>query len=273
VVENSISSAQIFEYLPAALSYPFTGINNSDVMVKQLVPYTSSQLSYIITIAEVYFPKSKVTSLQNMLTTSGSKIYENPNSAQNTMANLIDSRIPIQGLLGSSSTVGSDSSSSGSGSEPEGLGSMDDSSEANSSVNTNGTSGGKMAGIISGSAVGVGAYMSAVVAFYLRRKKRRESQNMDEMSEEKTRPRSNFEAYSSPYDGSSFDSYNPSYSYTSSGSGANTNRLSDGFLYESTDSRYYSGMSNSNRSSSNPGTQHSVPSISAPINLKNSLGW
>lgn len=280
VVENSISSAQIFEYLPDVLSYPFSSIDKSDVTVKQLVPYTSSQLSYIITIAEVYFPKSKLTSLQNELTTSGSKIYENPNSAQSTLANLIDSRIPIQGLLGSSSTsvwIGSNSdSSSGSGSssvDPQSLGSMDFSSEANSSVGKSSTSGGKMAGIIAGSAVGAGAYLSAIVAFYIRRKNRKQKQDQG-MTEEKTRPRSNFESYCSPYDGSSFESYNPSYSYSGSGNMGDI-RLSVGCdrePYDSEDSAYYSSAHTS-RSFRNSGSQHSIPSISAPINLKNSLGW
>lgn len=180
IVENSISSAQIFEYLPGVLAFPFAELDSSDITVKQLVPYSSSDVDYTITVAEVYFKKNLVSALQAQITTSGSSVYENTEASEKSLASLIDSRIPLTGLVDSSS---SSSSSSGSGSSGTvaGLGSMDENANTSGKKLTKST---KLVGIIAGSSVAVGAYASIVVAIYWRRKRKQAIEDESDTDEE-----------------------------------------------------------------------------------------
>lgn len=127
VVSHSLASAQIFQYLPLTLTYPFQSDNN--VAVKQLVPFQSSSLDYIVTVAEVYFPKKWVESLNESLQTSYSSFYFNTNPTENSIAQLVDINIPLVGLdtgsLGLSGSSGSSSGSSSSGSRGGNGGSSD----------------------------------------------------------------------------------------------------------------------------------------------------
>lgn len=117
VASHCVASAQIFQYLPKTLSYIFD--NNADgVAVKQLVPFQSTSLDYIVTVAEVYFPKDYVSALNQSIQTSYSKFYFNTDPTANSLALLVDSKIPLIGLdtgsglssLGSSGSSGSSSS-------------------------------------------------------------------------------------------------------------------------------------------------------------------
>lgn len=273
VVEHSISSAQIFEYLPAVLEYPFSDNKASKVVVKQLLPYTSSQLSYIITVAEVYFPQKYINDLQTLLTDSSSKVYNNPNSADRTLAKLIDSRIPITGLLGSSSTSiwvsgGDSGSSSGSSNpdvKPQSLGSMDFSAEASSSVGKSQVSGGHVAGVVSGCSIGVAAYMGVMVALYLRRRNKRIQQDRESAS---------FLDFGWSVGGGR--SLGNTHSY------ASYSGTSLGDIHLDGSNSTLSGSSNSGARSIQPpapaqkpemGQKAYMPNISPPIPLKNSLGW
>jgi hypothetical protein len=177
VVKNSLSSAQIFEYLPILLKSPFN-LNESNVTVVQLVPFSSSTVSYIITVAEVYFPSQSVSELQSMVLDSSSSLYQNDDPTVSDFSKLIDSSIPLTGLLdklGSSS--GSSSSSSGSSSQAQGVSPLSGSMEySNSQVtsNTNKSQSGKIAGITIGSVVGGTVYISLLlvgVRFFIVRKR------------------------------------------------------------------------------------------------------
>ena len=165
VVENALSSAQIFQYLPLLLTYPFgTSQEYKNVIVKRLVPYSADGIDYTITVAEVYFPADSVSSLAQFIQTPGSLLFRNPDNTQNTLANLIDSRIPLTGLDTSSSS----GSSSNSGNGNYAAGSLD--SVPGESKNI---SGGRIAGITVGSAAGCVIYMSLMFMLFQKFKKRK----------------------------------------------------------------------------------------------------
>lgn len=158
VVEHSLSSAQIFDYLPLVLTFPFTADSSySNVTVKRLVPYTASGIDYIITVAEVYFPIEAVSSLQLLVEDTSSKLYRNSDATDAKLASLIDNRIPLTGL---------DTTATSSATSSDNNGSMDSS---NSPVSKKGV----VAGVATGAAAGTIAYMSLMVLLFRRFKKKR----------------------------------------------------------------------------------------------------
>lgn len=161
VVLHSVSSAQIFEYLPGTVKFPFSGSDKyDDVVVRRLVPFTADGIDYTITVAEVYFPTASVNALREFITTQDSKLYRNTNPTEHNLAALIDNRIPLTGidLTGNSNSGGSTSTN---------YGSMD-SSGANSKISDKG----KIAGITIGAAAGFGLYMSLMVLLFKKYKKK-----------------------------------------------------------------------------------------------------
>jgi hypothetical protein len=161
VVEHSLSSAQIFQYLPGVLSFPFSDTAKyKDVSVKQLVPSTADGVAYTITVAEVYFPSDSVDVLSQFIQTAGSKLYRNLDSTENSLASLIDSRIPITGLSQSDSSSTGDSASN-----QLNNGSLD---SKNASIKNKGA----IAGITIGAAAGCGLYLSLMVLLFKRFKKK-----------------------------------------------------------------------------------------------------
>ncbi|QPG77184.1 hypothetical protein FOA43_004591 [Brettanomyces nanus] len=250
VVEHSISSAQIFEYLPNVLANSF--VNSTDIIVKQLVPYTSSQLDYIITVAEVYYKKDYIDALQTAITDLSSEFYQNPSSTQDTLAGLIDSKIPIDSLLEGSTSLwidedsGSSDGSIDSNVTPQSLGSMDFSSQANSSVAKMKVSGGRVAGIVAGSSVGVATCLGVVVALFRRHRKNRKS-NDPFADDYAYGPDSSISESYPKEDGASY------YTYSSSTSEGPI-RLGDSSAQHEMQQKY-------------------MPRISNPMNVKSSLGW
>ncbi|KAH3688962.1 hypothetical protein WICPIJ_000053, partial [Wickerhamomyces pijperi] len=128
VVKNALSSAQIFEYLPGVLNGPYDFVNPSTT-IYQLVPFSSTDVDYIITVAEVYFPSSEVESLQQNILNLTSPLYTNSDQTLNELAKLIDPSVPITGLLTKLQSSTSSSSSSGDGSSSD----SDDSDGSSSS--------------------------------------------------------------------------------------------------------------------------------------------
>lgn len=162
LVQNPLSSAQIFNFLPLVLKYPFSdttsqqeesstyemgsssfvlsyqsgsstttlspesvssipivrkkkkkggknsvmstanldlpSIGNSSIVVKQIVPMIDSSRSYVIAVAEVYFPTEAISSLQELILDTNSTLYNNPQTSLQTLAGLIDSSVPLGGL-------------------------------------------------------------------------------------------------------------------------------------------------------------------------------
>lgn len=163
VVDHSLSSAQIFQYLPLVLKFPFGDSNDyNDVSVKRLVPYSAEGIPYTITVAEVYFPHGSVEALAQYIQTPGSLIYRNGDSTQKTLASLIDSRIPLTGLNNNDND-----GSSGSNTASSRNGSLDAYSQ------TSVKNSGRIAAITIGSAAGCGVYMTLVFLLFkkLRNKK------------------------------------------------------------------------------------------------------
>lgn len=159
VVENSVSSAQIFEYLPKVLQFPFGDAKDyKDTLVSSLVPYHADGIDYAITVAEVYFPTNAVDALSQLVLDDNSKLYRNPHDTEAKLASLIDKRIPIVGL-------NTDDGSS-LGNNDQNNGSYDSS---NNPVKKKGT----IAGVATGAAVGSIIYMSLMILLFKRYKKKK----------------------------------------------------------------------------------------------------
>lgn len=159
VVENSLSSAQIFEYLPRVLQFPFGDKKEyKDTIVSSLVPYHADGIEYAITVAEVYFPANAVDALSQLVLDDNSKLYRNPDDTEAKLASLIDKRIPIVGLnTGDGSSLSSSDLNNGSY------------DSSNNPVKNKGT----IAGVATGAALGSIIYMSLMVLLFKKYKKKR----------------------------------------------------------------------------------------------------
>lgn len=154
-----MSSAQIFQFLPGVLTYGFTSDNIfANVSVKSLVPYTAEGVNYVITVAEVYFPSSAITSLQSLVLSPNSRLYNNPDATSKMLALMIDIRVPLTGLQTSSLTKSS--STSGNGSMDSGSG-------------TSSLKSGVVGGVVAGVSIGAFAYMAAMALMFRKYKKRK----------------------------------------------------------------------------------------------------
>lgn len=152
LIANPLASAQIFNFLPKVLVRPFQltttgaapvyrrswnifkkGINThllssslptyDDVQVKSIVPLVIQNVSYIVSIAEVYFPTESVHTLQELVLDSSSILYSNPVSYLADLASLINPAIPLTGLTYSGSSGSSSGNGSGGDSDGNGNGS------------------------------------------------------------------------------------------------------------------------------------------------------
>ncbi|GMM29715.1 Msb2 protein [Martiniozyma asiatica (nom. inval.)] len=292
VLNNSLSSAQIFEFLPGVVSFPFEDIDASDIQVEKLVPFSSSDVSYLITVAELYFNKDYIPILQSYIYNSSSVLYQNSDSTENALSGLIDPRVPLKGLITSISTddssaaasnllsaieeqssrqennpVDSDTNSSYLGSVSndknqvealsQSLGSLDGTSMSATILNRNKTRNKKgLIGMIVGIISGVGIYIGAIVYFYISRRRKIEREFAYAQDD-----------INSVDSGSVFE-----YSFSEKPFEKDGEiRLSDGSL-----SREASFLKkfNLNKSSSDDLEQAKyIPQISAPINVKSTLGW
>lgn len=158
VVNHGISSAQIFDYLPSVLVFPFRDDDvYHSVSVKRLVPYSAPGIDYLITVAEVYFPKDAAVALLQLVERTDSKLYHNPDGTENELSQLIDNRVPVIGLSLATSSGESDTQENGS------LGSED----------SGGMKSGTVAGMITGASLGAIAYMSLMILLFKRIQKKR----------------------------------------------------------------------------------------------------
>lgn len=179
VVSNSMSSAQIFTYLPKGIAYGLE-IDVNNVIIHSLEPYdTTSSLGYITTLALAYIPEDAVSNLGIMIHVPVSRLYNNPSDSVSTIMSNINPAIPI--------TVGSGIDGSGSPSSANGGGSST-STPGNGDDNESGDGGlfgqpdqdepqsagarGMTAGIATGAVVAAAAY-GAAMFFIARRYKRR----------------------------------------------------------------------------------------------------
>lgn len=160
VVSHSISSAQIFDYLPSVLKFPFSSAEQdmSDVAVHRIVPFGSQDANYIISVAEVYFPEDVVNQLQNLVTDVASSFYSNSDPTANMLALLIDIRVPLTGLNTAVKLTPAPPSDNG--------------SVGSSSSDAKALNSGVVAGIAVGASFGSLAYMSLMVLLFRRYKKK-----------------------------------------------------------------------------------------------------
>ncbi|GCE97868.1 hypothetical protein ZYGM_003234 [Zygosaccharomyces mellis] len=165
LVNNPLSSAQIFAFLPDVLVYPFNYnqhaekathtnvslqnkrerttllpyrdaildkkrrtqvINPSDVQMIQIMPMLSRDRSYLVSLAELYFPARYVDKLKDYMKDPDSRLYNNSNPTLFALADLIDPSIPLTGVLDANGNVnggtpGDDSSGSGNHASQSGL--------------------------------------------------------------------------------------------------------------------------------------------------------
>lgn len=154
LVGSPMTAAQIFNFLPSVLSFPFeeadttkvgvyssyrkrdvrgvalaqfngtttlapdlrlgdyqkqkrtSDFNTSTVEVIQIMPLLVKGRSYLTSIAVVYFPSNFVSELQSYISDESSIIYHNTDSTMAALAALIDSSIPLTGLVDDSTLTG-----------------------------------------------------------------------------------------------------------------------------------------------------------------------
>lgn len=184
VVAHPLAAAQIFDYLPAGISYG-VGIDPSNVTMRSIEPYQSQSAGFVISVALAYIPTDQVSILAALISTPTSQLYQNPRESVRSLMSLIDPTIPLipgssnSDLSGNSNQDGSgtstasspDPSSSNNSGGKSGLadsGSLDQPVAASSTVNT------KTVGIAVGAVAGAAAYCGAIFLLtkHYRQKKR-----------------------------------------------------------------------------------------------------
>jgi hypothetical protein len=169
VVDNSLSSAQIFQYLPQGIADGL-GLRGDQIVMSSLIPLDTTQaLGYVTTIALAYMPTNMVSTLALDLHIPASAIYNNPDVSVNTLMNYINSAIP---LTPGSTLSGSAVTGTGSGTQATST------SNGNSGVfntvaqNTTPSAKATAAGAAVG-AIGAAAAYGAAMFFIARRYKKR----------------------------------------------------------------------------------------------------
>ncbi|AQZ16726.1 HKR1 (YDR420W) [Zygosaccharomyces parabailii] len=74
-------------------------LNASDVKVVQIMPILSQDKSYLVSVAELYFPDHHVEKLRAFVNDPHSRLYNNTNSTLHALADLIDPSIPLTGMV------------------------------------------------------------------------------------------------------------------------------------------------------------------------------
>lgn len=170
VVNNPVSSAQIFAFLPEILNNPF---NNQfgNISITELVPLHSNSMNYLATVAKAYFPTSDIDELSRMISNNSSPFYSLNEGAAKYLAYLVDPSIPLTGLLGRTISSGVSTSNSTSNSNNN-AGSLDSNSYNYFRKSSNGSSSdsdqstfsrAKIIGLVVGIVVGVCVSVAAMV--------------------------------------------------------------------------------------------------------------
>lgn len=188
---TTLSSSQIFLYVPKGLEYALQCLSNELTMFA-IQPYDNSKSTgYIATVALAYIPSDLVDGLAQMLHNPNSRLYDQPDPSVRTLLSMIDPTIPLVVGESSSSSSGNNLSSgggftggSGSDGSGDGNGSSGEDAGASNSSSTRASSVGIGVGVVAGAAA-YGAGMFWVARRY--RKKRqlhqRSSSTVEQMSE------------------------------------------------------------------------------------------
>ncbi|EKD20024.1 basic proline-rich protein [Drepanopeziza brunnea f. sp. 'multigermtubi' MB_m1] len=247
VVENPMSSVQIFEYLPIGIASGL-GLRKEQIMMHSLVPLdTTARMNYITTLALAYIPTNMVNTLALDLHLPTSPLYNNPDPSINTLMNYINPAIPL--TPGSTMDAGG-SSGMGSGDSP---GSGDDSDKDNDENDVfgdtnqqNQTAGrtGATAGIAM-AAIGCSAAYGAAMFLVARRYKRRKQ---------------NHRRSSSMAAGEMSQSGSPAL-------------MGGAYMSGGRNTPGINGRDRNSRGSGRTGASARTQQISAPMMAENSLGW
>jgi hypothetical protein len=169
VVNNPMSSAQIFEYMPIGLADGLT-LHQEQVIMHSLYPINTTQtMGFVTTGCMAYIPTNMVSSLGLDLHNPVAAIYNNADPSVNTLMGYINPAIPlIPGSGDSSSGTGTGSSSSPSSSAGGNNGVFNPDAQ-NQSPAVSGTT----AGIAVGAIGGCAAYGVAMFLIARRYKKRK----------------------------------------------------------------------------------------------------
>lgn len=171
VLQNALSQAQIFQWLPVGIELGL-GLSNNSVVMQSLKPYdTTASLGYVTTLAMAYIPKGFVDSLQLAIRTSVSEIYNTKNPSVNTLMSYINPAIGIQ--VGS--TIGAGTTAADGGAPASSPPNVVDAGGIFNTASQSTSSGikGSTAGIVVGVAGAAAAY-GAGMFFIARRYKRRQ---------------------------------------------------------------------------------------------------
>lgn len=171
VVANSMSSAQIFMYLPKGIAYGL-GLNENQVIMHSLIPYdTTTSLGYITTLALAYIPSGMVSKLSMTVHTPLSPLYQNPNVPVSTIMSHINPAIPVQFGGGLDGAEPANTGSGGTPSPSAGVG--DGGVFKTESQDQTSSARGMTAGIATGAVVAAAAYGAGMFFIARRYKKRR----------------------------------------------------------------------------------------------------
>jgi hypothetical protein len=171
VATTSMSSAQIFQYVPEGLEHALS-ILQSQVTMFALEPYYSWKTTgYNATLAMAYIQRRYVDQLRNELHNPNSRLYNQPSEPVKTLFSMIDPTIPL--------IVGQEGSSS-SGSGTTGSGGNSDNTNGNTDSNTNGGSASSSKTKVSSVGIGCGVVAGAAAygagMFWLARRYRQRRQ-------------------------------------------------------------------------------------------------
>ncbi|KAI9888156.1 MAG: hypothetical protein M1823_000091 [Watsoniomyces obsoletus] len=247
VVNNTISVAQIFNYLPQGLAYALD-IPTSQVIMHTLQPYdTTKDLNYITTLALAFVPSDMVNRLELDLHTPASRAYNNPDQSTDAMMSMINPSFPIRAYqpLGGSGN-GPEGRNAPGGTAGTGGAPFDQPTTNNNGGNVNPTTIGIGVGVVCGAAA-YGAAMFFIARRYRRRNQRHRRSNSMMPHDQ---------AASGPLMGGALMPTNTRYSPPHGGR-----------LTPAADGR------NSRGSGRSGGTSARNQQISAPMMAENSLGW
>ena len=243
VAKNTVAAAQIFKYLPQALSTA-GGFSEDQVVVTKLVPYdTRGKWGYVTTLAKLYYPEALLDTLQMDLWAPNSKIYNSGNIIAEDLTAVINPKIDIFGNIEEEgpNKGGDEDGDGGSGGDA-----FDSGDSGNSSSSQKATT----AGIAVG-AVGLSAMYGAAMFIVARRYKRKRQAHRRASS-------------ITGSDASSDMQYAPN------GSPA----LMGGALLSQDYSNYGAAARESQGSGRTGGNGSArTANISAPVATENSLGW
>lgn len=169
VVNNPLSSAQIFKYLPMGIADGLV-LHPDQVIMHSLYPIdTTDATGYVTTGSMSYIPSSFVTTLGLDLHTPSSLIYNSNDSSVNTLVNLINPAIPLIPGSPDGTTTGGSPGSSPSNTGAGGNSGVFDPDSQNTSSGTKASTAGIAMAAIGGSAA-YGAAMFLIARRYKKRK-------------------------------------------------------------------------------------------------------